>query len=81
MTSFSLTAAEFREQVLKYFPEAEISYQPDLKRQGIVDSWPAGLNDNDARRDWGWTPEYSLDRAFGEYLVPHIKGRYQGQKG
>jgi len=52
VTSYSLTAAEFRDMVLRFFPQAQITFQPDLKRQGIVDSWPAGLNDNDARRDW-----------------------------
>jgi len=77
VTSFSLTAAEFRREVLEYFPEAQIGFKPDLKRQGIVDSWPAGLNDNDARRDWGWKPEYDLGRAFEEYLVPNIRDRYQ----
>lgn len=76
ITSYSLSAEEFRQQVLKYFPAAQITYKPDLKRQGIVDSWPAGLNDNDARRDWGWQPEYDLDRSFGEYLVPNIRNRY-----
>lgn len=77
ITSFSLTAEEFRQMVLRFFPEAQISYKPDLKRQGIVDSWPSGLNDNDARRDWGWKPEYDLDRSFSEYLVPNIRNRYQ----
>ena len=77
ITSFSLSAAEFRQRVLQHFPDAQITFQPDLKRQGIVDSWPAGLNDNDARRDWGWTPEYDVDRAFDEYLVPNIRSRYQ----
>ncbi len=77
VTSFSLTAAEFKDMVLRYFPEAQITFKPDLKRQGIVDSWPAGLNDNDARRDWGWQPEYDLERAFSEYLVPNIRKRYQ----
>lgn len=77
VTSFSLTAEQFRAQVLREFPDAQITYQPDLKRNGIVDSWPADLNDNDARRDWGWQPEYDLDRAFGEYLVPNIRRRYQ----
>jgi nucleoside-diphosphate-sugar epimerase len=80
VTSFSLTAAEFRSQVLKHFPDAEITYQTDNKRQGIVDSWPAGLNDNDARRDWDWKPEYDLERAFNNYLVPNIRRRYQGSK-
>jgi nucleoside-diphosphate-sugar epimerase len=77
VTSFSLTAEEFRQQVLRHFPDAQISYKPDLKRQGIVDSWPAGLNDNDAQRDWGWGPDYDLERAFDEYLVPNIRKRYQ----
>jgi nucleoside-diphosphate-sugar epimerase len=77
VTSFSLTAEEFRQIVMRFLPGAQISYKPDLKRQGIVDSWPAGLNDNDARRDWGWRPDYDLDRSFEEYLVPNIKQRYQ----
>ncbi len=77
VTSFSLSAAEFRDQVLGYFQDAQISFKPDTRRQGIVDSWPAGLNDNDARRDWGWKPDYDLERSFKEYLVPNIRQRYQ----
>jgi threonine 3-dehydrogenase len=77
VTSFSLTAGQFRQEVLKYFPQAKISFDPDLKRNQIVDSWPAGLNDHDARRDWGWEPDYGIERAFKEYLVPNIRRRYQ----
>jgi nucleoside-diphosphate-sugar epimerase len=79
VTSFSLTAGQFRSLVLQAFPSAEIDYQPDLKRQTIVDSWPADLNDSDARRDWGWQPDYDADRSFHEYLVPNIVKRYQTQ--
>lgn len=78
VTSFSLTAAEFKERVCQAFPGAQIDFKPDLKRNGIVDSWPAGLNDHDARRDWGWAPEYDVERSFNEYLVPNIRHRYQG---
>jgi len=77
VTSYSLSAAEFREMVMKAFPKAEITFEPDLKRQGIVDSWPEDMNDNDARRDWNWKPEYDLERSFAEYLVPNIRKRYQ----
>lgn len=77
ITSFSLSAAEFRSQVLNAFPEAEISFEPDVKRQTIIDSWPAGLNDEAARKDWGWQPAYDADRAFREYLVPNIRERYR----
>ncbi|MGE5221869.1 MAG: NAD-dependent epimerase/dehydratase family protein [Omnitrophica WOR_2 bacterium] len=76
VTSFSLSAGEFRQRVLKAFPDAQISFQPDLKRGGIVDSWPADLDDSHARRDWNWQPDYDIDRAFDEYLVPNIRQRY-----
>jgi threonine 3-dehydrogenase len=77
VTSFSLTAAEFRKLVLDSFPKAEITYQPDLKRNGIVDSWPMDMNDNDARRDWDWKPLYGVERCFHEYLIPNIAKRYR----
>ena len=77
VTSFSLSAADFCDQVARAFPNAEITFEPDLLRQGIVDSWPAALNDDAARNDWGWAPAYGLQRAFDEYLVPNIHERYR----
>lgn len=77
VTSFSLSASEFHQRVLGHFPAAEITYDPDLKRQAIVDSWPSDLDDSSARREWGWMPDYTADRAFDEYLVPNIRNRYQ----
>lgn len=77
VTSFSLSAEEFADMVHHAFPSVEISYQPDLKRQAIVDSWPADLDDSAARQDWKWEPAYELERAFNEYLIPNIRERYQ----
>lgn len=77
VTSFSLTAVEFRDRVLAVFPDAKITFEPDLRRQGIVDSWPADLDDKAARRDWAWQPAYDIDRAFAEYLIPNIVERYK----
>ena len=77
VTSFSLSAGEIRDLVLEAFPEAQITFEPDLRRQGIIDSWPADLNDNPARRDWGWSPEYDASRTFHDYLIPNIRERYR----
>ncbi|MBN1247732.1 MAG: GDP-mannose 4,6-dehydratase [Anaerolineae bacterium] len=76
VTSFSLSAAQFREYVLRFYPHAEITFQPDIKRQRIVDTWPADLDDSAARRDWHWRPDYDVNRAFEDYLVPNISNRY-----
>jgi nucleoside-diphosphate-sugar epimerase len=77
VTSFSLSAEEFKNIVQKYFPNAQISFDPDPKRQNIVDSWAADMDDSAARRDWGWLPKYDVEIAFKNYLVPNIKKRYE----
>ncbi len=76
VTSFSLTAEEFREIVLDNFPKADIDYLPTPSRQRIIDSWPEDTDDSAARRDWNWKPDYGCEKAFAEYLVPAIKERY-----
>jgi nucleoside-diphosphate-sugar epimerase len=72
ISAFNPSADEFRARVVKAFPEAQITFQPDLRRQSIVDSWPADTDDSAARRDWGFTPKYDFERAFSEYLLPNI---------
>jgi threonine 3-dehydrogenase len=74
--AFSLTAGEFRERALRAFPGAEISFEPNARRQGIVDSWPEDVDDTHARGDWGWKPDYSVDRFFEDYFLPEIRKRY-----
>ena len=74
---FAPTAEEVRAEVLRAFPDAKITYTVDAKRQGIVDSWPEDVDDSKARADWGFAPKYDFDRAFHEYLLPAIRGRYE----
>ena len=62
------------------FPRAAITYKVDEKRQRIVDSWPADVDDSAARTDWGFVPAYDFERAFREYLIPAIRERYQPQR-
>ena len=75
--AFSPSAEEVRQIVLRSFPGADITYHNDVKRQSIVDSWPADVNDSAARADWGFAPAYDFERAFSEYLIPAIRQRYK----
>ena len=75
-SAFSRSAADIREAVAAAFPQARITYKIDEKRQGIVDSWPADVDDSAARADWGFGPAYDFDRAFSEYLIPTIRRYY-----
>ncbi len=76
VSSFNMAAREIHDMVLEAFPQADISYEPDLARQGIVDSWPADVDDDLARRDWGWEPDYDRQASFHDYLFPNIRQRY-----
>jgi len=76
LTAFSRSAADIRDVVVRAFPRASIEYAVDTKRQSIVDSWPADVDDGAARRDWGFAPKYDFERAFHDYLIPSIRERY-----
>ncbi len=75
--AFSRSAAGIQAMVEAAFPRAEITYKIDEKRQGIVDSWPADVDDAAARADWGFRPAYDFERAFREYLIPTIARHYR----
>lgn len=76
ISAFNPSAAEIRELVLEGFPDAEVSFEPDLKRLAIVESWPEDVDDSAARSDWKHDPKYGLKRAFSEYLFPRIREHY-----
>ncbi len=77
VAAFNPTAAEIERVVRAAFPSARITYVADRKRQGIVDSWPASVDDSAARDDWGFAPQYDFKRGFSEYLIPTIRQQYQ----
>jgi nucleoside-diphosphate-sugar epimerase len=77
LAAFNPSADEVRDEVLRAFPKAEITWQNDTRRQGIVDSWPENVDDSAARRDWGFAPRYNFESAFRDYLIPTIEARYR----
>jgi nucleoside-diphosphate-sugar epimerase len=74
--AFSPSAEAIRDVVAAAFPGAQLTWNVDRKRQRIVDSWPADVDDGAARADWQFSPRYDFERAFSEYLIPTIKKRY-----
>ncbi len=76
VAAFAISADEFRQRAEKAFAGANITFEPNPRRQGIVDSWPEDVDDARARADWGWSPDYDVDRFFEEYFLPEIRKRY-----
>ena len=76
--AFAPTAAEIEAEVHAAFPTVKMGTSVDVKRQRIVDSWPADVDDSTARRDWGHAPRYDFRSCFRDYLIPTIKKHYAG---
>ena len=76
IAAFAITAEDFRQRALNAFPNAKVTFEPNPRRQGIVDSWPEDVDDARARKDWNWKPDYDVDRFFEEYFLPEIRKRY-----
>jgi len=76
IAAFALSAGEFRDRAVKAFPGAQITFEPNPRRQGIVDSWPEDVDDTLARDEWGWKPDYDAHAFFDNYFLPEIRKRY-----
>jgi nucleoside-diphosphate-sugar epimerase len=77
LRAFNPSAEEVSAEVMRAFPRAKITWQTDVKRQGIVDSWPEDVDDSAARADWNFSPQYDFEKAFRDYLIPTIEKRYE----
>lgn len=71
VSSLSFSPKEIYESILKIIPDFRIKYEPDF-RQKIADSWPDSIDDSAARADWGWSPDFDLDR-MSQDIIAHLK--------
>lgn len=67
LSGISFTPAEIALEIKKHLPNFKISYKPDF-RQKIADSWPASIDDTNARADWNWKHQFDLAEMTLEML-------------
>jgi nucleoside-diphosphate-sugar epimerase len=72
ISGMSFSPKEIAAGIKKHVPEFEISYKPDY-RQAIADSWPQSIDDSTATRDWGWKPEYNLEKMTADMFDNLVK--------
>ena len=80
VAAFNPSAEEIRNVVMRAFRDAKVTWNVDAKRQRILDTWPADVDDSAARRDWGFAPRYDFEHAFADYLIPTIRERYKRER-
>jgi nucleoside-diphosphate-sugar epimerase len=67
ISGMSFSPKEIAASIQKHIPEFQLSCEPDY-RQAIADSWPQSIDDSVANKDWGWKPEYDLDKMTADML-------------
>jgi len=65
--AMSFSPKEIAAEIRKHIPHFTIDYQPD-SRQQIAGSWPKSIDDSQAKDDWGWQPEFTIDRMTEDML-------------
>jgi nucleoside-diphosphate-sugar epimerase len=68
ITAMSIEPEDIANSIRKFIPEFELYYDVDPVRQKIAESWPNSLDDSEARKQWGWKPNYDLDSMTKDML-------------
>lgn len=68
LSALSFTPKQLAEEIKVHVPNFQISYAPDF-RQAIADSWPASINDTEARNHWGWKENFDLKKMVDVMLT------------
>ena len=72
LAAMSFAPHEIAKSIQGIIPDFEITYAPDF-RQDIADSWPNSIDDSKAQGDWGWQPEFDLEKTT-EIMLKNLKG-------
>ncbi len=60
ISGFSFSVSELVQSIRRHLPDFTCEFAPDV-RQVYADSWPNDIEDEVARNEWGWAPEFNLD--------------------
>jgi nucleoside-diphosphate-sugar epimerase len=67
ISGMSFSPKEIGAEIGKHIPGFTMVYQPDYRQQ-IADSWPQSIDDSVASHDWGWKPEFGLEKMTVDML-------------
>lgn len=75
ISAMSFAPEEVAASIQKIIPDFQMRYAPDF-RQNIANGWPKSIDDSIARIDWGWQPDFDLDKmtkTMLKYLREKLK--------
>ena len=67
VAAMSFAPCDIAAAIRQHIPGFKLSTAPDF-RQAIAQSWPASIDDQQARSDWGWKPAFDLSTMTKDML-------------
>ena len=68
VTCMSFTPKQLFAAIKRRVPNALFDYEIDPIKANISSSWPNKMDDSCAREEWGWSPEWDMERMVDDML-------------
>lgn len=68
----SMSAKDFIKELKKSIKKMEVNYEFCSLRNEIAKTWPVGMDDKNARKDWEWKPNISTTKKLVEALIKDV---------
>ncbi|MFL2079672.1 L-threonine 3-dehydrogenase [Marinilactibacillus psychrotolerans] len=68
VSAMSVCPEDFEKSIQKHIPEFKMSFEVDPVRQSIAESWPNSIDTTCARKEWNFSPKYTLERMTADML-------------
>jgi threonine 3-dehydrogenase len=67
ISSMTVTAEEIAIAIQLRLPRAALQFEPDEAISTLLASWPGEIDDQAARREWHWLPDFDLERTADDF--------------
>ena len=78
LSSLSFSPKQIGEEIKRHIKNFKLFYSPDV-RDKLAEGWPESINDDHARKDWGWKPNFNLSQMVNDIIL-NLKKRYKKEE-
>ena len=68
LSSLSFSPKQIGEEIKRHIKNFKLFYSPDV-RDKLAEGWPESINDDHARKDWGWKPNFNLSQMVNDIIL------------
>lgn len=68
VSAMSVCPEDFEKAIQAHLPDFKLSFKVDSVRQTIAESWPNAIDTTAAQIEWGFSPNYTLEKMTADML-------------